>query len=300
MALDPETLQNQSATANQNQKDASYSQIELIARNMAELGWRRVFRQILRLVVKHQDRPRTIRLRDKWVEMDPRYWNANMDVTINVGLGTGSRDRDMAMLTNTLQIQMAWVDRYTAAGLLEQALDMVQRAMKTAQKLAESAGLKNPDEYFPTIGPDDLAKMGEAIKAKMSQPPIELQLEQAKGQTAIQIEQGKTQAQAQLKAAEMQINTQADERKSQADVTKEAAQLEADMQTKAADRENALVIEEKRQQFEMIKLAEDSRQKEADRELKRELEIMKIQAQAAAQTEKIKADGEQKRVGAKP
>ena len=82
MALDPETLQNQTATANQNQHDAAYSQIELIARNMAELGWRRVFRQMLRLIVKHQDRSRVIRLRDRWVEMDPRHWNANMDVTI--------------------------------------------------------------------------------------------------------------------------------------------------------------------------------------------------------------------------
>jgi hypothetical protein len=105
MALDPETLQNQSATANQNQKDASYSQVELIARNMAELGWKRVFKMILRLLVKHQDRPRTIRIRDKWVDMDPRFWNANMDVTVNTGLGTGSRDRDMAMLNNILQLQ---------------------------------------------------------------------------------------------------------------------------------------------------------------------------------------------------
>jgi hypothetical protein len=60
MALDPEALQNQTATAANNQKDSAYSQIELIARNQAELGWKRVFRQILKLIVKHQDRPRTI------------------------------------------------------------------------------------------------------------------------------------------------------------------------------------------------------------------------------------------------
>jgi hypothetical protein len=40
MALDPEALQNQTATAANNQKDSAYSQIELIARNQAELGWR--------------------------------------------------------------------------------------------------------------------------------------------------------------------------------------------------------------------------------------------------------------------
>jgi hypothetical protein len=120
MALDPETLQNQSATANQNQKDASYSQVELIARNMAELGWKRVFKMILRLVVKHQDRPRIIRLKDEPVEMDPRFWNSSMDVTINVGLGTGSRDRDMAMLNNILNTQLTMTIQLAQAGFKQQ------------------------------------------------------------------------------------------------------------------------------------------------------------------------------------
>ncbi|MBX9455863.1 MAG: hypothetical protein KL863_07460 [Rhizobium sp.] len=41
MSLDPEGLQNTSATASQLQHDAAYSQVELIARNMAELGWKK-------------------------------------------------------------------------------------------------------------------------------------------------------------------------------------------------------------------------------------------------------------------
>ncbi len=87
-ALDPTTLQNQTATANQNQRDSAYSQVELIARNQSE-GWRKVFSKILKLICKHQDQPRTIRLRDKWEAIDPRWWNANMDAYVNVGLGTG-------------------------------------------------------------------------------------------------------------------------------------------------------------------------------------------------------------------
>ena len=90
-ALDPETLQNQTATAANLAKSASHSQVELIARNQAELGWKRVFKMILRLVVKHQDRPRTIRLRDEWVDMDPRHWNSDMDLSISVGLGIGGK-----------------------------------------------------------------------------------------------------------------------------------------------------------------------------------------------------------------
>lgn len=294
MALDPETLQNQSATANQNQKDASYSQIELIARNMAELGWKRVFRQMLRLVVKHQDRPRVIRLRDEWVEMDPRHWNANMDATVNTGLGTGSRDRDMAMLNNTLQLQIGLMERYTAAGLMEQALDMLQRVMKTAQKLAESSGLKNPDEYFPTVSPEDMQKMAQTIAEKAQQPPIELQLEQAKAQTQVQIAQGQAQVDAQLKQTELQYNAQAEAQKSQAQVTHEAAQLEADLQTKEADRQNALLLESQKQQFEREKLMAEAVEKDKDRALQLQIKQMEINAQKEAQAHQMAVDSANK------
>ena len=298
MALDPDTLQNQTATANQNQRDAAYSKIELIARNQAELGWRRVFKQMLRLVIKHQDRPRTIRLRDEWVEMDPRVWNASMDCTINVGLGTGSRDRDMQMLNNILQIQMGMTQKYTEQGLLKQALDMLRRVMKTSQKLAESSGMKNPDEYFPTISPEDMQEMAQTIQQKMSQPPIELQLEQAKAQTQMQIEQAKLQADSQTKQADMQFAAAVEQQKSQAAVTREAAQMQADLQTKEADRQVQMQLEAQKQSFEAEKvkaqfqlerekMAEESRQKQLDRELKLELEMAKIHAQARAQEQQL-------------
>src|SRR6185369_15581608 len=180
MALDPETIQNQSATANQNQKDASYSQVELIARNQAELGWKRVFKMILRLLVKHQDRPRTIRIRDKWVEMDPRFWNAGMDVMINVGLGTGSRDRDMMMLNNILNTQNAMALTLAQGGFAGEALEMLPKIIKTATKLAESSGIRNPDEYYMQIDEHKLQQMQQ--QATQPKPDPALQLEQAKVQ----------------------------------------------------------------------------------------------------------------------
>lgn len=238
MALDPEALQNQTATANQNQKDSAYSQIELIARNQAELGWKRVFRQILKLIVKHQDRPRTIRLRDTWVEMDPRSWNANMDATINIGLGTGSRDRDMAMLNQILGVQMAMTDRLGAAGFSQQALDMIPKINMTATKLAESAGIKNPDQFYLDIKPEML----EQMKAQAAQPKPSP--EEIKGQIQMQIAD---------KQAE--LDRQADERKAQI----EGVQAQADIAT-----------QERKTNAEMA-------QAQQDFEFKRELAVMQFQ-----------------------
>lgn len=238
MALDPEALQNQTATASQNQKDSAYSQIELIARNQAELGWRRVFRQLLKLIVKHQDRPRTIRLRDTWVEMDPRSWNANMDVSINIGLGTGSRDRDMAMLNQILGVQLTMADRLAQGGFGPQAVDMIPKIVATATKLAESAGIKQPDQFFPDMKPEMIAQMQQQaanpppspemmkIQADQQSKQAELQFRQQELAANAQIEQRSDERKAQIEAVQMQADIEAQDRKTQAEMAKDQREFE--------------------------------------------------------------------------
>ena len=266
MALDPEALQNQTATANQNQKDSAYSQIELIARNQSELGWRRVFKQILKLIVKHQDRPRTIRLRDEWVEMDPRYWNAAMDVTINIGLGTGSRDRDMSMLNTILGVQVMMTDRLAQGGFAAQALDMVPKINTTAIKLAESAGIRNPEQFFLDLKPEQIAQMKQEAA---SRPDPVAQAEQVKAQTQLQI--------AQQQAA---IDAQADQRKAQI----ESVQAQADIATQ--DRKMQAEMAQAQQKFQLdkelavLEFQLQERLKMAELEMKRQMHDQQMAQQA--------------------
>lgn len=266
MALDPEALQNQSATANQNNKDAAYSQVELVARNMAEWGWRKVFRKLLRLMVKHQDTPRTIRLRgDQFTTIDPRHWNADMDVTINVGLGTGSRDRDMMMLQQVLMNQLGLADRFMASGATEQAIDMLPKIIATMTKIAESAGLRNPDEYYPDNAEEIVAALKQKAAEAGQQPPPEIQIEQLKGENAKA-----------LKEVDAQVSMRESELKAQGDVIKNKAELEADLQTKEADRQNALMLEQQKQAFEREKLQAEYQFKMMELAQKRELELLKM------------------------
>lgn len=275
MALDPEALQNQTATAANNTKDAAYSQIELIARNQAELGWRRVFRQILKLIVKHQDRPKTIRLRDTWVEMDPRSWNANMDATINIGLGTGSRDRDMAMLNQILNVQMAMTDRLAQGGFLAQALEMVPKINQTAIKLAESAGIKNPDQFYLDIKPEMLEQMKQEAA---NRPDPEMQKEQVKAQTQLQL--GQQQA---------QLDAQADQRKAQI----EAVQMQADIE--AQNKKTEAEMLQAQQKFQMDKelaVLEFQLQRElkmAEIEMKRQMHDQQMAQQAEQHRQQMEA-----------
>lgn len=205
-SLDPQALQNQTATAAQINRDASHSQVELIARNQAELGWKRVFQKSLKIVVKNQDRARTIRLRDKWVDMDPRQWNIGMDIVINVGLGTGSRDRDMAMLNNIMMTQQADLQQLQAAGFVDEALDMVPKIIKTQIKMAEAAGVKSPETYYPEITPERLDEMKDTAKAAAGQDDPKLRAEKEKAAAEMAMKSQQMQADAEIKTQQMQID----------------------------------------------------------------------------------------------
>lgn len=219
-ALDPEALQNQTATASQLQHDSAYSQIELIARNQSELGWKKVFSKALRLTVKHQDKQRTIRLRDEWVNVDPRHWNSEMDAVVNTGLGTGSRDRDLMMLQQVSLQQEKLALAMQQTGMSELAIDMLDKIVKTSVKGAEAAGLRNAADYFPDLTEDVLAGLKEQAKAAAEQPSPEEKAAQAKidADKEIKIEQARTAAQkdqleAQRKSQQAQIDAQLEEKR---------------------------------------------------------------------------------------
>lgn len=242
MALDPEALQNQSATANQNQHDAAYSQIELVARNQAELGWKKVFRKILKLEVKHQDKPRDIRMRGKAITIDPRYWNADMDITINVGLGSGSRDRDLAMLQQVLANQTALGSRLEAGGFQDKALEMLPYVMTTLKKQAESAGLRNPELYYPEVTEDDIAAGKQRIEAAAQQPDPKIQMMQEQAQADQQLKQQQMQADAEASAQKMQFDMQMQQAKLQQDAANAAAEMQ--LKREQMEREFALKQEQ--------------------------------------------------------
>ena len=273
MALDPEALQNQTATAAQQNHDAAVSQTELIARNMAELGWTRFFAKRRNLAKKYVKQPIKIPSKNGDMGQDgkpsgyrtvqPEAWSDDMACTINVGLGTGSRDRDMAMLNNILQGQVGMADRLAAGGMAAKAIEFIPRIRKTAVRIAESSGLKNPEEYYPEVTEDEVKAM--IAKASQPRPDPAVALEQAKGEVAKE-----------LKGVDAQVALEEARIKAQGDVAKNQAELDADLATREADRQNALVLQQQQQMF-------DADQAERDRGL----EVWKIEQANAMERERM-------------
>ena len=213
VSADSEALQNQSATAVQSVDEARDQRLELIARIFAETGVKDMFRAILKLIIKNQDKPRMIRLRNEWVEMDPRYWNAEMDVTINVGLGHGSRSRQAQALIPILGMQR---EALAAGGL--NGMVTPKHIYATASKLTQIAGFKNTEAFF--------ADPGDGPMPTPPNPKVQ------EAQAKMQLEGQKMQMQAQNDQQKIQADMQADQMRAQVEIQMKREQMAAEMQLK--------------------------------------------------------------------
>jgi hypothetical protein len=245
-ALDLDALQNQTATATNAMQSAAHTKIEEYARNIAECGgFKRIFKCVLKLIIKHQDKPRTIKLRGDWVEMDPRAWNANMDVTINTGLGSGSRDKDLQMLQGIAQKQELTL---SAMGPGNPLLGP-DKLFLTYRKMAEAAGVKSPEQFFPEIGEEELQKVRSAPDPRKQEMQAKFELEKSKAMAAAQLEQQKLAMQNQHAAQEWQAKQAAENAKAQRDA--QAQQMQLDRQAMIEERQAQADIEVERQKAQV-------------------------------------------------
>ena len=96
--MDASSLTTETARGVDEMANAARARVELICRQFAETGWRRLMRLALQMLNRHQDQERVVRMRGEWVNVDPRSWNSEMDVQINVGLGVGTRTEQVSKL----------------------------------------------------------------------------------------------------------------------------------------------------------------------------------------------------------
>ncbi|CAB4147452.1 hypothetical protein UFOVP515_28 [uncultured Caudovirales phage] len=146
MGLNPDALQSSTKAAVAATVSASQGRIELTARLMAE-GMRELFKTILFLVTTHQDKPRMIRLRNRWVQIDPRAWDNTMDVNINIGLGNGDTNERIATMMQILAKQESILNQYG----LENPVVSPQMYVRTLKKVVELSGFKDASSYFADI-----------------------------------------------------------------------------------------------------------------------------------------------------
>ena len=215
MGLNADALQSSTKAAVAATVSASQMRIELTARILAN-GMKKLFSNLLHLVVTHQDKPRIVRLRNQWVAVDPRAFNANMDVTINVALGNGDTEQKLGMLQMIMQIQKEAIASLGA----ENPLTTPSQLSNTLRKMVELAGFKDSSQFFNAIpadyqppqkeqkpSPEEILAQVQAqsIQADIQKKAAELQLDREKMMRSDDRERDRIESDVMLRAYEMQL-----------------------------------------------------------------------------------------------
>ena len=217
MGLDADALQSTTATAVAAMQAASQGKIEMIARVFAETGVRALFRGILHLVTKYQNKEKIIRLRNQFVPMNPREWESAYDVQINVGLGTAQRDQQIAFLSQIAQKQEQVLMQM---GVNNPMVSLTQYR-NTLAKIAELSGFKDATQFFAPSEQIEavLAQQAQAaaqagpqqdpaVAAEMQKMQAELQMEQQKMEMEFQLKREKMAAELELRRQELEFEMQ--------------------------------------------------------------------------------------------
>ena len=186
MGLNADALQSSTKAAVNATINASQGRIELTARILAE-GMKKLFKGILFLSVTHQDKARMVRLRNEWVQIDPRFWDVSMDANINIALGNGDTNEKM----QALMMIMAKQEQILQQLGPQNPLVTPQQFSNTLRKIVELSGFKDTTSYFQQIpadyvpptppqkpSPEEvLAQVqAESIKADIQKKAAELEL----------------------------------------------------------------------------------------------------------------------------
>jgi hypothetical protein len=222
--IDPDSLQNQVATIAHQMELASDKRVKLIARIFAETGIRDLFSLLHATIRQHGSKRQTVRLRNQWVNVDPRDWKQRNDLTIKVGLGSGNKQQQLAGIQLIVQSQIQGVQ----AGLVSK-----NNFWHSAQAMCRILGHQDAAEFFvdPNLPPDPQ----NPNAAPLPPPPDP--------------KQGEIAAKAQAEQAKIQADAAHQKMKTEADIAFQKTKLEFDL---AKEREkHALDMQLAREKHQM-------------------------------------------------
>ena len=218
--LDANTLNNSTATGQNQILTQSQMRMELIARIFAETGVKDLALKMFELTCKYQNKEKIVRIRGKYIPMRPYEWKDRVNVTIHVGLGTGSKEQQLILINAILERQMQAINlQQNVYGPMVN----LRNIYNSLKKLVENAGLNSIEPFFmdPDVGASQMPQLppkppSEFEKVTLAQVQGENQRAQLKSQVEEKrIEAGMRQEllefELKIKELELQYGTKIDE-----------------------------------------------------------------------------------------
>ena len=215
MGLSPDALQSSTASAVAATVRGAQVKLESYARTMAETGVKDLFKGILHLVLKHDNKPKVFRLRNSFVPINPAEWKSQFDIIVQVGLGTTDDETKIAFLT---QVAAKQEQILTQLGP-QNPIVSIEQYVNTLRSIAEIGGFKDVDQFFnspqmirqqmmmqqaqqqaPQPDPK-LVELEQEMALKRQRMEMEIQLEREKMVMEMELRRQELQAEAELRVA---------------------------------------------------------------------------------------------------
>lgn len=178
---------NKTARGIQMIQTAGAQRTNLIARIFAETGVKDLMRGIVYMLSKYSSKAMTLKLRNKWVDVDPREWKTQFNMTVNVGLGTGNRDVQLQHLNAIHQQQIELMKEGRGYMVSDENIYTLYK------KMSEAMGFKHPELFV-----SDPQKIDPKAKQKPPDPAmVKAQMDAQEGKDKLQFGAQKEQLSAQ-------------------------------------------------------------------------------------------------------
>lgn len=139
--LDADALSKETATRFDGIADEGAAKMELVARGIAEIGYRKLYEGMAWLISHFQDSATEIMVLGEPLTIDPRTWKFDHNVKSNVGLGAGDNEKLVQSMQGIYQIQQ----QLKAQG---SALTDEKDIFNTLDRIVKGLGLERTDEFF--------------------------------------------------------------------------------------------------------------------------------------------------------
>lgn len=241
--MDPDMLREVTKGAYLEGLNRLSQKVEMITRLLAE-GVKELFLQSHAILSRHQDRAKMVKLRGKWIEVNPREWKNRTDMTVKVGLGTGNEEEKRQKLSMLAQMQMQLLQTATAA-----PPPVYAKMYALFEDMAKAMGFEMPEKYGISPNGPEMAQL-QQMKQQQPNPEMaklqaETQLEQAKMQMQQQVDANRQQMEAQQQQARMTMEMELERAKAQMqmELERERMKLKAEVDLMIARMNNAAKLD---------------------------------------------------------
>lgn len=217
-------------------QSSANARIEMMARWMAA-GLEDVFNRILKLICRHQDQPRILKLRGKRMEINPSLWPDDLMVSVHVGMANATRERQLANLAGVAAKQEQILMQ---AGPSNPVVSL-KEYRTTLARMVEAMGYKDASAFFKEI-PQEYQPPEPGKDPKQTEVEGKLQLQQAEAQAKQQLAQIELQAKTQMSQAELANKTELARMQAEFDAQLAAQKAETERQVAGLKAQNELQI----------------------------------------------------------